>query len=166
MAYRHNVDLAVIDVPEEAAVDTYKQRDANELVIVLVRARHLGKRGTPPDQGPLSRVRITSGSWASSDSTEKRGISPLWLETFRIECEDLCGNQPVNRVHSLSHFSAMTRPCWLRRAARNRHRHAIEQAPRRWRGGRRDDSARTRRKILISTQAPTWSFQRGGLLIV
>ena len=47
----------------------------------------------------------------------------------------------------------MTLPCWLRRAVRNRHRHAIEQAPRRWRGGRRDDSARTRRKILISTQA-------------
>ena len=36
---------------------------------------------------------------------------------------------------------------------RNRHRHAVEQASRRWRGGRRDDSARTRRKILISTQA-------------
>ena len=44
------------------------------------------------------------------------------------------------------------RPCWLRRAVRNRHRHAIEQASRRWRGARRDDSARTRRKILISTQ--------------
>ena len=41
---------------------------------------------------------------------------------------------------------------WLRRAVRNRHRHAIEQASRRWRGGRRDDSARARRKILISTQ--------------
>ena len=34
----------------------------------------------------------------------------------------------------------------------NRHRHAIEQASRLWRGGRRDDSAR-RRTILISTQA-------------
>ena len=33
---------------------------------------------------------------------------------------------------SLSHFSAMTRPCWLRRAVRNRHRHAIEQASHRW----------------------------------
>ena len=32
---------------------------------------------------------------------------------------------------SLSHFSAMTRPIWLGRAARNRHRHAIEQASRR-----------------------------------
>ena len=41
----------------------------------------------------------------------------------------LCGNQPVCRVL--------------------RHR---QQASRRWRGGRRDDSARTRRKILISTQ--------------
>ena len=56
---------------------------------------------------------------------------------------DLCGNQPVRRVH----FSTMTLPCWLRRASRNQHRHAIEQASHRWRGGRRDDSARTRRKI-------------------
>ena len=56
---------------------------------------------------------------------------------------------------SLSHFSAMTWPRWPRRAARNRHRHAIEQTSRRWRGGRRDDSARTRRKILISTQTGT-----------
>ena len=46
----------------------------------------------------------------------------------------------------------MTRPSWLGRAVGNRHRHAIEQASRRWRGGRRGDSARTRRKIMISTQ--------------
>jgi hypothetical protein len=53
---------------------------------------------------------------------------------------------------SRSHFSAMTWPSWLGRAVRNRHRHAIEQASRRWRGGRRDDSARPRRELLISTQ--------------
>ena len=47
----------------------------------------------------------------------------------------------------------MTRPCWLRRAVRNRHRHAIEQ-------GRvdgveeADDEARTRRNILIYTGSP------------
>jgi hypothetical protein len=35
---------------------------------------------------------------------------------------------------------------------RNWHRHAIEQVSRRWRGGGRDDSARTRRQISISTQ--------------
>ena len=34
---------------------------------------------------------------------------------------------------STSHFSAMTRPSWLGRAVKNRHRHAIEQASRRWR---------------------------------
>ena len=49
----------------------------------------------------------------------------------------------------------MTRPSWLGRAVRNQHRHAVEQASHRWRGGRRDDSGRTRRKILISTQAKT-----------
>ena len=53
---------------------------------------------------------------------------------------------------SLSHFSAMTRPSWLVRAVRNRHRHAIEQTTRRWRGVRCDDSARTRLKILFSPQ--------------
>ena len=47
-------------------------------------------------------------------------------------------NQCVGCNSSLSHFSAMTRPTWLGRAARNRHRHAIEQASRRWRGGRRE----------------------------
>ena len=47
----------------------------------------------------------------------------------------------------------MTLPSWLGRAVGNRHRHAVEQALRRWRGRRRNDSARTRRKILISTQA-------------
>ena len=59
----------------------------------------------------------------------------------------------------------MTRACWLRSAVMNRHRYAIEQAPRRWRRGRRDDSARTRRKILIFTQVtpladPTRSFTK------
>ena len=42
-------------------------------------------------------------------------------------------------------------PCWLRRAARNRHPDAIEQASRRWRGGRR------RREILIYAQVLKFS---------
>ena len=71
----------------------------------------------------------------------------------RLRAKDerhLRGNQPVCRVL----ISRMTPPCWLRRAVMNRHRHAIEQASHRWRGGRREDSA-TRRKILISTQSAT-----------
>ena len=38
----------------------------------------------------------------------------------------------------------------------------IEQASRRWRGGRRDDSARTRRELLISTQVDVVLRRRQG----
>ena len=51
----------------------------------------------------------------------------------------------------------------LHRAVRNRHRHAIEQASRRWREGRRDDSGRTRREILISTQVIPLALDWAGL---
>ena len=70
------------------------------------------------------------------------------LRPFAVAGGELCGNQPVRT----SGFSAMMRPCRLRRVVTNRNRHAIEQTARRWRGGRREDSARTCRKILISTQ--------------
>ena len=70
-------------------------------------------------------------------------FTPVWKSTS-------ASGAPDNS--SLSHFSAMMRPSWLGRAVRNQHRHAIEQVSRRWRRGRRDDSARTRRKIVISTQ--------------
>jgi hypothetical protein len=80
--------------------------------------------------------------WFAPDLGECR---PVWKSTS-------ASGAPDNS--SLSHFSAMARPCWFRRVVGNRHRHAIEQASRRRRGGRRDDSARTRRKILISTQVP------------
>ena len=70
---------------------------------------------------------------------------------------------PLEEVQAKAHGRVATRvevnqcvgsswPSWLGRAARNWHHHAIEQVSRRLRGGRRDDSARTRRKILISTQ--------------
>ena len=59
-----------------------------------------------------------------------------------ISCVELTSASGAPDNSSLSHFSAMTRPSWLGRAVRNRHRHAIEQASRRWRGGRRVDSAR------------------------
>ena len=77
--------------------------------------------------------------------------TPVWKSTS-------ASGAPDNS--SLSHFSAMTRPSWLGRAV---NRYAIEQAPRRWRGGRHDDSARTRRKILISTQA--YAYAPGGATV-
>ena len=103
------------------------------------------------------------GSWTRILTTRVHLEYLAWLlhpiPGFRVE---LVKQRPVWKstsvsgapyTSSLSHFSATTRPSWLGRAVRKRHRHAIEQASRRWRGGRRDDSARTRRKILISTQA-------------
>ena len=96
----------------------------------------------------------------------KDAIGPVHTYILRVQVREryrvrgherkshLCGNQPVCRVL----------PCWLRRAVRNRQRHAIEQASRRWRGGRRDDAARTRRKILISTQVmPVDLYDPAGL---
>ena len=87
---------------------------------------------------PTLREVLASGT-ASKDAT----IIPCgaYVEAALFEDASLAvWNQPARRVP------------WLRRAVRNQHRHAIEQASRRWRGGRRDDSARTRRKILMSTQ--------------
>ena len=52
-----------------------------------------------------------------------------------LDLETLVWSRPVWKStlasDALSHFSAMTRPSWLGRAARNRHFHAIEQASRR-----------------------------------
>ena len=52
-----------------------------------------------------------------------------------LDLETLVWSRPVWKSTlasgALSHFSAMTRPSWLGRAARNRHFHAIEQASRR-----------------------------------
>ena len=53
--------------------------------------------------------------------------------------------------------------CRLRRAVTNRHRHAIDATPARWRGGRRGDSG-TRRNILISTQASTSPIPSRGVV--
>ena len=52
-------------------------------------------------------------------------LEPVWKST--------------SALGALSHFSAMTRPSWVGRAVRNRHRHAIEQggASMAWRSTRR-----------------------------
>ena len=65
------------------------------------------------------------------------------LALFEPSCRAVWKSTSVSGApdnSSLTHISAMTRPSWLGRAARNRHRHAIEQASRRWRG-RRDERA-------------------------
>ena len=78
-------------------------------------------------------------------------VEPVLSRILPVEgraAHDLCGR-------ALSHF--VIRGVLARSSGENRHRHAIEQASRRWRGGRRGDSGRTRRNILISTQLTTAS---------
>ena len=69
-----------------------------------------------------------------------------WVGDGNSGADELCEAvwKSTSVSGALSHFSATMWPRWLRRAVRNRHRHAIEQASRRWRGGRRGDSGRTR----------------------
>ena len=106
------------------------------------KAGQKGVAGGPCYPGKTECPFSTSCEWGRDSEDGSRAV---WKSTS-------ASGAPDNS--SLSHFPAMTRPSWLGRAVRNRHRHAIEQASRRWRGGRRDDAARTRRKILISTQVP------------
>ena len=61
---------------------------------------------------------------------------------------------------SLSYFSAMTWPRWLHRAVRNRHRHAVEQASRRWRGVYDWAVGGDAQRHLISTQVLTSAGRR------
>ena len=100
----------------------------------------------PPAQPTTSTRWVGSIVWRGPSRPDRSSAfctaGPRTLHRARpaeTTCVEI--NQCVGCTSSLSHFSAMARPSWLGRAARNRHRHAIEQAPRRWRGGRREDSA-------------------------
>ena len=114
-------------------------------------------------------ITVAGSDRSSTDGVTDGGVSEAWMKDMTAKGEALNDSMLSQQLtwwsvwkstsvsgapdkSSLSHFSAMTRLSWLGRAVSNWHRHAIDQASRRWRGGRRDDSARTRRKILISTQ--------------
>ena len=96
------------------------------------RATHLSAVLMEPPTSSRARFLGTSRSRARTATATSRRI-------------DRARTSPPTAVWKS--ISAMTWPRWLRRAVRNEDHHAIEQASRRWRGGRRDDSARTRRKI-------------------
>ena len=130
---------------------------ASALKALVEAAYAAGKIVAADCHGPMGLLECTVGGaplvkglevTAFTNIEEDQAGATEWVTaSARIK---LCGTASASGApdnSSLSHFSAMTRPSWLGRAVRNQHRHAIEQASRRWRGGRRDDSARTRRKI-------------------
>ena len=92
---------------------------------------------------------VPGALWYGGTELQKSHKHVLKFLGKAVPCVEI--NQCIGCTSSLSHFSAMTWPRWLRRAVRNRHRHPIEQASRRWRGGRRGDSGRTRRKFDFHT---------------
>jgi taurine dioxygenase len=77
----------------------------------------------------------------------KVAVHPLLANHYVDSGPLLYVGSPHMKVHGCVEINqcvgrtAKTRPCWLRRAVRNRHLHAVEEASRRWRGGRRDERA-------------------------
>ena len=103
-----------------SADGTFKKFCAEEYLELAFTQEHYKPRaGQRPD---LDYV-----PWHCHDSLARATCAAVWKSTSATGAPD---------NSSPSHFSAMTRLSWLGRAARNRHRHAIEQASRRWRGGR------------------------------
>ena len=102
------------------------------------------------------RVRAARDALGRVAATIARDLADLDVREAALSARELSGDALRGGVDlcensSLSHFSAMTWPRWLRRAVRSRHRHAIEQMSRRWRGGQRGDSGRTRRRFDFHT---------------
>jgi hypothetical protein len=79
------------------------------------------------------------------------GETPAAAAAAESTCVEINQCVGCTRKFFTIHFSAMTWPRWFRRAVMNRHRHAIDQASRRWRGERRGYSGRTRRKFDFRT---------------
>ena len=98
---------------------------------------------TGETEGAVILRRLREGnSRASSDALISDAVVLDDALNTREELErfsELCRARGVERCVEINTVRRV--PSWLRRAARDRHRHAIEQASHRWRGGR-DDSER------------------------
>ena len=85
----------------------------------FMESRKRRKRGPRVEPSPLTDKQLDRlGEFCMEECYDLLGTTTKYHKVR----SNLCGNQPVRRV---------SRPCWLRRAARNRHRHAIEQTSRR-----------------------------------
>ena len=106
--------------PVEFFVIVYRRiRDGTAEVLVRRSANGTSKYGVGTG-APATR-------WILSSQEAPRGYAKTGLSFAASTCVE------INQCVGCTHFSAMTRPSWLGRAVRNQHRHAIEQASRRWR---------------------------------
>ena len=104
------------------------------------------KESLPRGQSTIDKASVF---WINGDDDFALydGLEALFYRTrgrwSRVRGRRLCGNQPVCRMQRNDVAAGSV-------SGENRHRHAIEQVSRRWRGGRRGGPGRTRRN-LIST---------------
>ena len=92
---------------------------------------------------PRTRLHALTGATATDDATDQ--LLDSWLLDNLGSCavpidDDDDDAFELCSVDSPTAVWKSTSASWLI-AVRNRHRHAIEQASHRWRGGRREDSA-------------------------
>ena len=129
-----------------ALIRSFKHNDAKALEEVLREAIAYGR---PRTRRPWRKILVmVEGIYSmEGEICDLKNISKV-AKKYKAYLS-VWKSTSVSRT--LSHFAATMRPCWLRRAVRNRHRHAVEQVSRRWRGGRRDNSAQRRRRRRPST---------------
>ena len=132
----------------DAASDVAEARRRGE-VFVFISHQCLGEDGPDPRGVHFAAMREAVESVARFARVKPERLR-VWVDfasvpqanplTQRLAITSVPTCVEINQcvgcdTSSLSHFSATTRPRWLRRAVGNRHRHAIKQASRRWRGG-------------------------------
>jgi hypothetical protein len=91
--------------------------------------------GDRADEWELARDGEVRAEFRDSEVVEALGEAPPKFWVADVSWRSRHVSRPVWKSTSASGAS------WLRRAVRNEQQHAIEQASRRWRGGRHEDSA-------------------------
>jgi hypothetical protein len=104
---------------------------------------HQGTRATPRAPKPPALYRPNPTQVAPTVDRKKKKTRQPWVSRFPASGSACSARRRWSR--SVWKSTSVS-------GARGTGIDAIEQASRRWRGGRRDDSARTRRKLLIPTQ--------------
>jgi hypothetical protein len=113
------LEEALLDVAPDEALDMLKRRSMHKWD---ARKKKYVQQSVSEIIDPRGNKKQKNESGADVKKGATRG--ELYRKWRERKGADLCGNQPVRRVHDDA-------------AARNRHRHAIEQASHRWRGGQR-----------------------------
>ena len=136
--------------------------EAGEASIDIPKGAEDGARITVDDEGDVG-VCGTRGDLVAiirvedDDQFYRRGADLILKTPLKVSLRDALGGcAEINVCRAPRQFFTKSSPAMMRRvlapsSGEEWHRHAIEQASRRWRGGRRGDSGRTRRQFDFHT---------------